>query len=49
MATIVAIVVHAVALLGDGFLHPSVADVSIPFVSSLYDRVGRRSGSSAGG
>jgi methionine sulfoxide reductase heme-binding subunit len=34
MATIVAIVVHAVALLGDGFMHPSVADVTIPFVSS---------------
>ena len=34
MATIVAIVVHAVALLGDGFLHPSVADITIPFVSS---------------
>jgi sulfoxide reductase heme-binding subunit YedZ len=34
VATIVAIVVHAAALLGDGFLHPSVADVSIPFVSS---------------
>ena len=33
MATIVAIVVHAVALLGDGFLHPSLADVTIPFVS----------------
>jgi sulfoxide reductase heme-binding subunit YedZ len=26
--------VHAVALLGDSFLHPSVADIAIPFVSS---------------
>ena len=33
LSTIVAIVVHAVALLGDQFLHPSVADISIPFVS----------------
>jgi methionine sulfoxide reductase heme-binding subunit len=34
LATIVAIVVHAVALLGDSFLHPSVADIAIPFASS---------------
>jgi sulfoxide reductase heme-binding subunit YedZ len=34
LATIVAIAVHAVALLGDSFLHPSVADITIPFVSS---------------
>jgi sulfoxide reductase heme-binding subunit YedZ len=34
LATIVAIVVHGVALLGDQFLHPSVADIAIPFVSS---------------
>jgi methionine sulfoxide reductase heme-binding subunit len=34
LATIVALVVHAVALLGDSFLHPSLADISIPFVSS---------------
>ncbi len=34
LATVVAIVVHGVALLGDGFLHPSIADISIPFVSS---------------
>ena len=38
MATIVAIVVHAVALLGDSFLHPSLADIAIPFASS-YMRV----------
>jgi methionine sulfoxide reductase heme-binding subunit len=33
LSTIVAIVVHAVALLGDKFLHPSIADIAIPFVS----------------
>jgi methionine sulfoxide reductase heme-binding subunit len=34
LATIVAIVVHGVSLLGDSFLHPSVLDISIPFASS---------------
>lgn len=34
LGTIVAIVVHGVTLLGDSFLHPSVLDISIPFVSS---------------
>jgi len=34
LATIVAIVVHGASLLGDSFLHPSIADISIPFVSS---------------
>jgi methionine sulfoxide reductase heme-binding subunit len=33
MATIVAILVHAFALLGDAFMHPSLADITIPFVS----------------
>jgi sulfoxide reductase heme-binding subunit YedZ len=33
LATIVAIVVHGAALLGDTFLHPSIADIAIPFVS----------------
>jgi sulfoxide reductase heme-binding subunit YedZ len=33
LATIVAIVVHGAALLGDGFLNPSVLDISLPFVS----------------
>jgi sulfoxide reductase heme-binding subunit YedZ len=33
LATLVAIVVHAAALLGDSFFHPSVADVTVPFVS----------------
>jgi sulfoxide reductase heme-binding subunit YedZ len=34
LATIVAIAVHGVALLGDQFLHPSIADIAIPLVSS---------------
>ena len=33
LATIVAIVLHAVTLLGDSFLQPSVADITVPFVS----------------
>jgi sulfoxide reductase heme-binding subunit YedZ len=37
LATIVALVVHAVALLGDSFLSPSLADITIPFVSG-YQR-----------
>jgi methionine sulfoxide reductase heme-binding subunit len=34
LATIVAIVVHGVSLLGDSFLHPSVLDIAVPFASS---------------
>ena len=33
IATIVAIAVHAVALLGDHFMNPSLADITVPFVS----------------
>lgn len=33
LATLAALLVHGLTLLGDGFLHPSLADVSIPFVS----------------
>jgi sulfoxide reductase heme-binding subunit YedZ len=33
LATIVAIVIHGVTLLGDQFLHPTIFDISIPFVS----------------
>ena len=43
LATIAAIVVHAAALLGDGYLHPSVLDVTIPFVSgykTLWGAIG---------
>jgi sulfoxide reductase heme-binding subunit YedZ len=32
LSAIVAIVVHATALLGDRYLHPSVADIAIPFL-----------------
>jgi methionine sulfoxide reductase heme-binding subunit len=34
LSTIVAIVVHGVSLLGDSYLHPSILDISLPFVSS---------------
>src|SRR4051794_12053719 len=34
IATIAAVVVHALVLLGDGFLKPSLADLTIPFFSS---------------
>jgi sulfoxide reductase heme-binding subunit YedZ len=37
LATLIALAVHALALLGDSFLHPSLADIAIPFVSS-YQR-----------
>jgi methionine sulfoxide reductase heme-binding subunit len=33
LSVMAAIVVHAVSLLGDKFLHPSVADIAIPFIS----------------
>jgi sulfoxide reductase heme-binding subunit YedZ len=38
LATIVALVVHAVSLLGDSYLSPSLADIAIPFVSG-YQRL----------
>lgn len=34
LAAIVAIVVHGVALLGDKYLHPSLADIALPFVGN---------------
>ena len=37
LATMVALVVHAVALLGDSFLNPSLADIAIPFASSYKE------------
>jgi sulfoxide reductase heme-binding subunit YedZ len=37
LATIVALVIHAVSLLGDSFLAPSVADLTVPFASG-YQR-----------
>jgi methionine sulfoxide reductase heme-binding subunit len=34
LSAMVALVVHAVSLLGDKYLHPSVADIALPFASS---------------
>jgi sulfoxide reductase heme-binding subunit YedZ len=34
LATIVAIAVHGISLVGDGYLHPSLLDISVPFMSS---------------
>jgi methionine sulfoxide reductase heme-binding subunit len=47
LATIGAIVVHALALLGDSYLSPSLADVTIPLVSG-YQRVWTTTGIVAG-
>ncbi len=33
LATIAALLVHGLSLLGDKFLHPSLADIAIPFAS----------------
>lgn len=33
LATLAALTVHGLSLLGDGFLHPSISDISIPLVS----------------
>src|SRR3954451_2283596 len=38
LATLVALAVHAFSLLGDSYLKPSLADLTIPFVSS-YERL----------
>jgi sulfoxide reductase heme-binding subunit YedZ len=43
LATLSAIVLHALALLGDNFLNPSLADLTVPFVSgykTLWTSVG---------
>jgi methionine sulfoxide reductase heme-binding subunit len=37
LATLAALAVHGLSLLGDGFLHPSVGDIAIPFLGS-YER-----------
>lgn len=34
LATIAALAVHGLSLLGDSYLHPSVIDISVPFASS---------------
>jgi methionine sulfoxide reductase heme-binding subunit len=33
LATLAALLVHGLSLIGDSYLHPSIADVAIPFVS----------------
>jgi methionine sulfoxide reductase heme-binding subunit len=33
LATLAALLVHGLSLLGDGYLHPSLGDVAIPFLS----------------
>jgi methionine sulfoxide reductase heme-binding subunit len=34
LATLGALLVHGLTLLGDGYLHPSLADISLPFAGS---------------
>jgi sulfoxide reductase heme-binding subunit YedZ len=33
LATLLALVVHGLSLIGDGYLHPSLGDVAVPFLS----------------
>ncbi len=33
LATLAALVIHGLTLLGDGYLHPSIGDVAVPFLS----------------
>lgn len=47
LATIATIAVHGLALLGDQFMHPSLADIAIPFASS-YKTVWTATGIFAG-
>jgi methionine sulfoxide reductase heme-binding subunit len=47
LAALAALGVHVVSLLGDGFLHPSLADVTIPLVSG-YQRLWTTTGIVAG-
>jgi sulfoxide reductase heme-binding subunit YedZ len=47
LATIAAIVVHGVSLLGDHYMHPSLADISVPFASgykTIWTSIGIVSG-----
>jgi len=34
LATLAAVAAHGLSLLGDGYLHPSVADIAVPFASA---------------
>jgi sulfoxide reductase heme-binding subunit YedZ len=47
LSAIVAIVVHGASLLGDNYLHPSLAGISIPFVSG-YETLWTSTGIIAG-
>jgi sulfoxide reductase heme-binding subunit YedZ len=47
LSVMVAIAVHGLALLGDSFMHPSLLDVTIPFVSG-YQRLATTLGIVAG-
>jgi sulfoxide reductase heme-binding subunit YedZ len=47
LAALGALGVHAVALLGDGFMHPSVADITVPLASG-YQRLWTTTGIVAG-
>lgn len=47
LGTLVAIAVHGLALLGDRYLHPSLADIAIPFAGS-YQTVWTSTGIIAG-
>jgi methionine sulfoxide reductase heme-binding subunit len=43
LATLAALAVHGLSLLGDGYLHPSLGDVAIPFLSgykTLWTSIG---------
>jgi len=47
LATLTALVVHALALLGDNYLNPSLADLTVPFVSA-YKTLWTSTGIAAG-
>lgn len=47
LATLIAIAVHGLALLGDGYLHPSLADIAVPFHLG-YERLATTAGIAAG-
>jgi methionine sulfoxide reductase heme-binding subunit len=48
LATMTAIAVHALSLLGDSYLHPSLVDIRVPFAFS-YKTVWTSLGIVAGG
>ena len=47
LAALAAIAVHALSLLGDGYLHPGLADVTVPFASG-YEKLWTTTGIVAG-